>query len=210
MKRVKLPLVVALAAMLSACAGPDRWRDMGNPKTPPETLARQVCSNCHGLDGNSTSPNFPKLAGMPQAYIVNQLKWFRSHDRLDPEGFEYMWGLSRHLTDDQIDGLAAYFSKQNIVPDKPGDEKLVSKGKDVFEHGVPANNIPPCSTCHGAQGQGNGTFPRLAGQHADYLIKQLLVFQRTDERPKGAMMKEVAHLLKPEEIASVVAYLQGK
>jgi cytochrome c553 len=69
--------------------------------------------------------------------------------------------------------------------------------------------VPACSTCHGAEGKGNETFPRLAGQHADYLMKQLLVFQRTDERPEGSIMKTVAHDLTAQNIQDVAAYLQA-
>ncbi|MGZ5714542.1 MAG: c-type cytochrome, partial [Caldimonas sp.] len=79
----------------------------------------------------------------------------------------------------------------------------------IFESGVPATGVPACTGCHGAQGQGNATFPRLAGQHADYLVKQLIVFQRTDERPEGAIMKTVAHELTPENVRDVASYLQA-
>jgi cytochrome c553 len=75
-------------------------------------LALQVCSNCHGVDGNSVSPNFPNLAAQTEDYISEQLTSFRKHSRFDPAGFEYMWGLSRHLTDQQIKYNAAYFASQ--------------------------------------------------------------------------------------------------
>jgi len=70
-------------------------------------------------------------------------------------------------------------------------------------------SIPACAGCHGARGEGNGTFPRLAGQHADYVVKQLVVFQRTDERPEGAIMKTVAHALTEDNMEAVAAYVQG-
>jgi cytochrome c553 len=69
--------------------------------------------------------------------------------------------------------------------------------------------VPACATCHGAEGKGNATFPRLAGQHADYLVKQLVVFQRTDERPEGSIMKTVAHELTQQNIDDVAGYLQS-
>jgi cytochrome c553 len=86
---------------------------------------------------------------------------------------------------------------------------LAQRGRDVFEHGVPGKAIPPCASCHGERGQGNAGFPRLAGQHADYVVKQLLVFQRTDERPEGAVMKTVAHLLTRDNMQAVAEYVQG-
>ena len=85
----------------------------------------------------------------------------------------------------------------------------IAAGKAIFEHGLPAQSVPPCSSCHGADGGGNANFPRLAGQHLDYLEKQLAVFQRTDERPEGSVMKVVAHSLTPDNIKNVAAYLQS-
>lgn len=209
LKAATFALALAGVTAGAGCATPERSRETANPKTPPLALAKQVCSNCHGLDGNATSPNFPNLAGQQEAYLVEQLTRFRNHNRRDPAGFEYMWGLSRHLTDDQIKGLASYFAKQTPAALPAGAASLANAGKEVFDKGVPAKNIPACSTCHGAEGQGSDKFPRLAGQHADYLVKQLEVFQRTDERPEGAVMKVIAHDLTPENIASVATYLQG-
>ncbi|HET8874970.1 MAG TPA: cytochrome c, partial [Casimicrobiaceae bacterium] len=102
---------VALLA-LAGCSSLERSRDVGDPLVDGRTLAMQVCSNCHGIDGDSISPNFPRLAGQPSEYLAAQLKSFRAKDRRDPAGFEYMWGLSRKLTDPQIDAIAAYFHAQ--------------------------------------------------------------------------------------------------
>lgn len=202
-------LVLATLVLGAGCATPERSRETANPNTPPLALAAQVCSNCHGLDGNATSPNFPNLAGQPEAYFVDQLTGFRDRNRRDPAGFEYMWGLSRGLTDDQIKGLASYYAKQKPVALPAGDSVLANAGKEIYEKGIPAKNVPACSSCHGSEGQGNDKNARLAGQHADYLVKQLNVFQRTDERPEGAVMKVIAHDMTPENIAAVSAYLQG-
>ena len=204
-----LAAMLATAAACAGCATPERSRTLNDPAVPPATLARQVCSNCHGADGNSISPNFPRLAGQQEQYLVAQLTGFRNHHRSDPAGFEYMWGLSRHLRDEQIRGLAAYFSAQKPAAGEPGDSALAARGKDVFEHGVESKGIPACAGCHGARGEGNGTFPRLAGQHADYVVKQLVVFQRTDERPEGAIMKTVAHSLTEDNMEAVAAYVEG-
>lgn len=208
MRTASISLCVLAAAIAAACATAQRSRALNDPATPAPTIAQQVCSNCHGIDGNSVSPNFPRLAAQQPAYIVEQLTSFRDHHRSDPAGFEYMWGLSRHLTDSQIKGLADYFSKQAPTANPGRDAALAERGREVFEHGVPAKEIPPCAGCHGDHGQGNAGFPRLAGQHADYVVKQLLVFQRTDERPEGAVMKTVAHLLTRENIEAVAAYVQ--
>ncbi|WP_372524273.1 c-type cytochrome [Piscinibacter sp.] len=210
MKSSTLALMIAAAMLSAGCANPTRSRDLANPNVTATTLAQQVCSNCHGLTGNAISPNFPNLAGQVEAYFVAQLNGFKSHGRQDPAGFEYMWGLSRSLTDDQIKGLAAYFAAQKPAR-QPGEgtASQVAAGKAIFENGMSAKKVPPCSSCHGAEGQGNGPFPRIAGQHADYLVKQLVVFQRTDERPEGGIMKTVAHELSAQDIENVAAYAQS-
>jgi cytochrome c553 len=209
MNSTVLTLVLALAAICAGCSTTQRSRSLGNADVPAETIALQVCSNCHGVDGNAVSPNFPNLAGQQQAYFIAQLNSFKSHNRSDPAGFEYMWGLSKHLTEDQIKGLAAYYAQQRPAPNAPSDAKRTSEGKEIFDKGIAAKNIPPCATCHGAEGQGNEQFPRLADQHADYLIKQLRVFQRTDQRPEAAAMKVIAHSLTAENMQAVAAYLEA-
>ncbi len=210
MKYATLGLLAAAGVFAAGCGNLERSRDLANPKVSATTLAQQVCSNCLGLTGVATSPNFPNLAAQSEPYIVAQLGVFKSHDRHDPEGFEYMWGLSRSLTEQQINGLAAYFASQApALQEIEGDRARLAAGKAIFESGVAAKSVPACASCHGARGQGNATFPRLAGQHADYLVKQLIVFQRTDERPQGAVMKVVAHELTRENIEDVATYLQA-
>jgi len=210
MKSATLALAAMAAIVSVGCANPERSRDVANPAVPATTMALQVCSNCHGMTGNSVSPNFPNLAGQTEAYFVAQLNGFRSHGRRDPAGYEYMWGLSRSLTDEQIKGLAAYYAAQSPVAQAiEGDRGRLEAGKVIFVSGVADKGVPACSTCHGPEGKGNATFPRVAGQHADYLIKQLLVFQRTDERPEGSIMKTVAHDLTPQNMQDVAGYLQA-
>ncbi len=200
---------MALVAIIAGCSTIERSRSLGDPAVSAKTIALQVCSNCHGVDGNATSPNFPNLAGQREAYTVAQLSGFKSHNRIDPAGFEYMWGLSKHLSNEQINGLATYFASQIPTPGAAGAPSVLSEGKQLFENGVSAKNIPACTSCHGDQGQGNAAFPRLASQHADYLVKQLVVFQRTDERPEGAIMKQIAHDLTADNMQAVAAYLQA-
>ena len=203
-------ILVAAAALAAGCTNLDRSRDLANPKVSATTLAQQVCSNCHGMTGSAVSPNFPNLAAQVEPYFVAQLSGFKSHGRHDPAGFEYMWGLSRSLTEEQIKGLAAYYAGQALdAQPMEGDRSRLEAGKTIFETGVADKGVPACSTCHGPKGAGNATFPRIAGQHADYLIKQLVVFQRTDERPEGSIMKTVAHELTGQNIHDVAGYLQA-
>ena len=206
----RVALLVVLAGLAAACANEPRSRDTANPNVSGETLALQVCSNCHGATGNSTSPMFPNLAGQQDAYIVAQLGGFKAHSRQDPAGFEYMWGLSHDLSDKQIKELAAYFSAQKPQRESiEGAAERITAGKAIFTSGIADKAVPPCASCHGAEGQGQAAFPRIAGQHADYLIKQLQGFQRTDDRPAGAVMKTVAHNLTRENIVNVADFLQA-
>jgi cytochrome c553 len=210
MKHIYLVVALLGAGLIAGCANPSRSRTLNNPNVPAIVLAQQVCSNCHGVTGVAVSPNFPNLAAQTTPYFVAQLKGFKSHNRQDPAGFEYMWGLSRSLTDQQIDGLAAYFGSQAPAHQPAeGDAARRATGDAIFHQGLSGKNVPPCMTCHGDVGQGNATFPRLAGQHADYVIKQLIVFQRTNERPEGSIMQTVAHELSLDDIKNVAAYVQS-
>ena len=201
---------LALLALSAGCASPERSRNLADPGVPPVALAQQVCSLCHGVTGNAVSPNFPNLAAQPEAYVAAQLAGFKGHGRRDPAGFEYMWGISRALSDEQVAGLAAYYAAQKPTPQPlEGDPGRARAGKVLFEGGAPDRAIPPCGTCHGDHGQGQATFPRLAGQHADYVEKQLRVFQRTDERPEGSVMKTIAHGLSDADVVNAAAYVQS-
>ena len=208
MKSVSWWPLLAVLALVSGCSNLERSRDLANPAVAPAVTAVQVCSICHGIDGNSVSPNFPRLAAQPAGYLVAQLENFRSHQRSDPPGFEYMWGISHHLTDDQIKGLAEYFASQLAEPNAAVNPQQMAAGKAIFDNGVPEKEAAPCMACHGPKAQGLVSFPRLAGQHQDYLVKQLRVFQETEGRP-GTPMKQITHLLSDQEIRAVAAYLQA-
>ena len=137
----------------------------------------QTCAACHGANGRSVSPTFPNLAAQTAPYLEVQLKAFKDQSRSDPDAQAYMWGMASQLSDPTIGKLAAYFEKQPAVSGKSGDLALMARGKKVFEEGVPALKIQACATCHGDHAQGLAYFPRLAGQHAPYLLKQLIVIQ---------------------------------
>ncbi|MHB1322108.1 MAG: c-type cytochrome [Acidithiobacillus ferrivorans] len=208
MKTASITLVLALTAIAAGCTTENTSRNLGDPSVPGKVLAEQVCSNCHGVTGDSINPTFPRLAGQQEWYLIRELKQFRGHHRQDPPGFEYMWGISRSLTDAQIKELASYFSAQKPGVGQPKNTQLENAGKVIFSSGIPGEGVPACMACHGAEGAGSGQFPRIAGQHANYIIKQLNVFQKVaEQRPNGAAMKVVAHNLKPEEMKAVAAYV---
>jgi cytochrome c553 len=173
-----------------------------------ETVAT-VCSKCHGTDGNSTSSSYPKLAGQHKEYLLAQLQAFRNQSRKDPDAHTDMWAISGRLDDKMVMALADYFSAQKPTRGTPGDAQLAAKGKAIYEHGIESKELPACAFCHGNEAQGIAVFPRLAGQHAEYLLKQIKVFH-SDDRPNLAVtMKAVVQKLSDDEARQVVAYLQG-
>ena len=165
------------------------------------------CANCHGINGQSASPTFPNLAAQMAPYIELQLHAFKDQTRADPDAQAYMWGMASQLDDASITGLAAYFAKQPAAPGRSGNSSLIAQGKALFTHGLPERGIPACATCHGALAQGNGPFPRLAGQHAPYLLKQLLAIQSVLRT--APVMHGVVKDLNRDQMQAVVAYLQS-
>jgi cytochrome c553 len=210
--RVHKAITCAAVGYIVCCAGctsPERSRALGDAGIAGKTIAVQVCSSCHGANGISVSPAFPNLAGQQYEYLTLQLSSFRSHRRSDPKGHEYMWGLASPLTDEQIASLGAYYAGQKSAFASPRSEKISTPGRLIYEHGDTAAGVPACVACHGIQAEGNKLFPRLAGQHADYLINQLKVFQRTDQRPDGTVMKGVSHSLTERNMKDVASYLES-
>ncbi|KVD73369.1 cytochrome C [Burkholderia sp. ABCPW 14] len=192
----------------AACQDLERSRAVDNPAVAGKTIALQVCSNCHGATGVSVSPAFPKLAGQQREYLVDQLKDFKTHARSDPNAKRFMWGFT-HLSDGQIDELAAYFSNQQPVLGKADDLALVNEGRTIFASGLPNKGVSACIACHGQHGEGKNQFPRLAGQHADYVMKQLRIFQHTTERPRGDVMKAVCANMNEREMRAVAAFVEA-
>jgi cytochrome c553 len=167
----------------------------------------ETCGTCHGVNGRSVSPTFPNLAAQQAPYIELQLKAFKDQSRADPDAQAYMWGMASQLSDSMITALAGYFAAQPAAPAKAGNSALIAQGKHIFEEGVPARQIPPCASCHGAHGEGLAMFPRLAGQHAPYLLKQLLVIQSVLRT--APVMHGVIKDLTRDQMQAVVAYLES-
>lgn len=172
-------------------------------------LAAQLCSACHGAHGNSQSPMFPRLNGQTHDYLVAQLKGFREHVRGESDARSYMWAIASQLDDTTVASLADYFSTQTPTAPSESDPVLAAQGKTLFENGDPQKGVPACASCHGERGQGNGQFPRIAGQHGDYLLRQIDVF-RNGTRANSPVMAAVAHTLDKEQANAVVAYLRSR
>lgn len=174
-----------------------------------ETMVDRLCSACHGQDGNSISSNYPKLAGLSAKYTEEQLRSFRDRTRADKDAVDAMWGWARSLTDQDIKEIGAYYAAQTRTSGEAGPEPLTSKGRNIYENGMSDKGVPPCSACHGAQGEGKDDAPRLAGQHARYLVRQLRVF-RSMERPAAVAMHAIVTPLTDSDMDALAAYLQSK
>jgi cytochrome c553 len=172
-------------------------------------MVSQVCALCHGRDGNSISPLFPRLAAQPSAYLEAQLKAFRDHRRADPPAQAYMWGITSQLDDGQIARLAVYFASQPAKPLAPTSPLRSDEGKALYESGAPGQGVAACALCHGQANQESTPFPRLAGQHPEYILRQLLYF-KSRLRSTDPVMLDVCDRLTTEQIRAVAAYAASR
>jgi cytochrome c553 len=200
---MKQLLAVAVGALFAAGTG------AALAQQNPTALAKGVCSACHGPEGHSVSPVFPNLAGQQPAYIILQLEAFRGHVRGDPNAQAYMWGMASQLGDDTIKALADYYAAQKPVPVKALDPALMADGERIYTQGIPTQSVPACASCHGAKAEGAGAFPRLEGQHVDYLVAQLLGFQ-SGVRSNAPIMLAVVRTLSPEQMKAAATYAASR
>jgi cytochrome c553 len=206
-----MKLVVTLVAALAAtsafanepAAAP---ASKGDPKAA-ENIVNQVCAGCHAVDGNSTVAANPKLAGLNAEYIDKQLTNFKSGDRKNA----IMSGMVASLSPQDMLNLAAYYSAQKPKPDTSKDQALALLGQKIFRGGVQGAGVPACASCHGPQGMGIPVqFPRLAGQHSDYIYTQLNNFRLETRANDGAkMMRTIAAKMTDADMKAVAAYIQG-
>jgi cytochrome c553 len=173
-----------------------------------EERAVNLCSTCHGPRGVSTSPEFPILAAQRPGYLVNQINAFRSQTRAEKDAHDFMWGIAGNLDESIIVGIAAYYSAQSPAAGRSADPSLVARGKELFDKGLPERGIPACAACHGASAEGMADFPRLAGQHAKYVVKQINYIQSLVRA--APVMHGIVKDLAPAEIEALAAYVQSK
>jgi cytochrome c553 len=189
------------AAAASAVEGPD-----GAARDYAHRLAVGSCGTCHGVHGNSVQPKFPRLAGQNANYLVAQLKAFRAQSRGDPDAIGYMWGMAAQLDDTTIAALADFYSQQKAELPTRSSSTQITRGREIYEHGIESEGVPACSACHGPDAHGTADFPRLAGQHAQYVLKQLGSFQ--SNMRDVAVMHGVAQHLQESELEAIAAYLE--
>src|SRR5215472_3933717 len=201
-------LAATAAAALLAIAAPGARADEPDAaaRAHAQRIAITVCGTCHGPNGNSMNPKYPRLAGQNANYLAAQLKAFRAQTRGDPDAIGYMWGMASQLDDGTIQALAAYYAAQRAEPSASGASPAITRGRQIFAQGVTAQGVPACSSCHGPDAHGLQDFPRLAGQHAQYVLKQLASFQ--NNMRNVAIMHGVAQNLNLGDMDAVAAFLE--
>lgn len=194
---------VSILAVLSVQAFAEGDASAGQAKSA-------ICGACHGSDGNSVVPNWPKLAGQHADYLVRQASLIKSGARSVPE----MVGIVASMSDQDSEDIAAWFSSQTNNGGV-ADPSKVALGQRTYKAGNVESGVPACMSCHGPAGEGNplAGYPALAGQHAMYTSKMLTGYRAGDhwgdDDGPSVVMSGVAARLSSEEIEAVASYIQG-
>jgi cytochrome c553 len=180
------------------------------------TTKTAVCSSCHGPNGNSTNPEWPRLAGQSAVYIAEQLHLFKAGVRNNP----VMMPMAATLSDQDINDVSIYYEAQT-PQGLEADPSYYKAGEALYRSGDRARNIPACIACHGPGGRGNlaAGYPALRAQQSVYVVKQLNDYASGARYPaaknpaqpdrNGAMMLTIAKRLTPEDVRNVASYVQG-
>ena len=223
MKAVWIGLVSTMAFISGAAVQAATAADVLGQGTPfadgtveAGTLKATTCSACHGPSGNSTTAQWPKIAGQNAVYIAEQLQLFKAGVRVNPE----MLSIVKTLTDKDIDSVAVYYQAQTPVGGE-ADPKMVGAGENLYRYGDPSRAIPACIACHGPVGRGNtlADYPALRAQFAVYVAKQLSDFasgaRYSGAKPgaptsrNGDIMATIAKRLNSDDIKALGDYIQG-
>lgn len=178
-----------------------------------------ACAACHGADGNSTNPVWPKLAGQHAGYLVAQLAHFAKPQGDSKRFNALMYGQASGLSEQDMKDIAAFYEKQQISQGQ-ADPALVERGKKIYRGGIPEDDVTACIACHGPAGEGNAAanYPAVASQHAAYIVLQLKAYKLGMKDPTAAgartsdpnqMMRNTAANLSEEDMEAVAQYMQG-
>ena len=213
----RMLLLAVLAGSLSAAAALALEQTTAPAAKPDlakaQTIVKEVCSACHGTDGNSPTAINPSLAGQPAEYITLQLTHFKSGLRANP----VMQGMAATLTPEDMKALGAYFSQQKPKGLAAKDAALVTAGQKVYRGGDAATGLPACAACHAPNGAGVAkNYPRLAGQYVDYTYAQLKAFKagergadKDGKDVNGRIMATIASRMSDAQMRSVAEYTSG-
>jgi len=200
MKKIAKWMFAGLLA--SACSGTVLAAEKVDLARAEEIVSGR-CFLCHGLQGESASPVFPRLAGQHSEYIAKQLSDFKSGKRKS----DTMKPQAEELTPAEMASLGAFFQAKNVGARQGRDGELIAVGKYVFNRGNQFTGLPSCSSCHGPKGLGTPQLPRLAGQHPRYIEDQLKQFNSRERNNDNAVMHTVASKLSEIERHAVAEYI---
>lgn len=176
-----------------------------SPLLAENTLPVRNCTWCHGTSAQGFSVA-PRLAGQRPAYVLHELRSFRAHERHDYLARKYMWFAVANVGPWEAHGMADYLSSLPPKAAKDGDENLVAEGREIFENGIPDDDIVACQACHGPEAQGVRQIPRLGGL-SYYYLKRRLTQLREGYDPAAIPMPRVASYLSPHQIDAIASFL---
>ncbi|MDP1900543.1 MAG: c-type cytochrome [Rubrivivax sp.] len=197
----KTTVLAALACSLSLFSFALQAAEAGRA----EDIVQGKCFLCHGTAGESSSPVFPRLAGQNAAYVARQLVDYKSGKRRSTT----MQPMVEDLSAEDFKALGAYFASRQAQGHPTDDNDLAQMGRFVFLRGNPYSGVAACAGCHGANGHGTEDLPRLAGQHAQYIENQLMLFNKRERTNDNAVMHGIAGKLTVLEVKAVSAFLSG-
>jgi cytochrome c553 len=194
---------LALAALL--CLQGAAWgADEAAQMQRGEELVMGRCFLCHGATGDSSSPLYPKLAGQNSGYMLKQLRNFKRGERESSD----MRKVVADLDENDMQSAAFFFSRQQPSRGNSAYAEMRALGEKLFSQGDPARGLKPCRECHGDNGAGSATLPRIAGQHTLYIETQLTLFEERKRTNDNAQMQDVAKRLTTDEVRAVAEYLR--
>jgi len=170
-----------------------------------EAIVQGQCFICHGMEGESSTPAFPRLAGQNARYVARQLADYQSGRRLSSA----MQPMVKDLRAEDFEALGLYFASRSTRVHTLDDPQIARVGEYIYQQGNADSGLPACATCHGPRAQGSESLPRLAGQHAKYTETQLRQFSRRERRNDNAVMHAVTSKLTELELKAVSAYVSG-
>lgn len=208
---------VALAVFVIltiASTGAGRAEDTSAVSPSAVQAKIKYCEVCHGADGRGFTGYYPipRLAGQQVEYIQNQLQGFIERKRANtaaPATTNIMFGVGHTLSPEMVKALATRFHNLNPPPVGGAPSSNAAAGKKIYQEGVEGTNIPPCSGCHGDAAEGNGEFPRLAGQLYPYVVRQLANWSKERAEKNADVMAPIAHDLTESQIEAVAAYVSN-
>ncbi len=181
---------------------------IGDPESGKSLSA--PCVNCHGADGNSVAPIWPKIAGQHEAYLVKQLKEYRKGEE-GPRHNPQMYDQVMDLSDQDILDLAAYYAGLEQSAGKARGE-IFKLGERIYRGGLYDKGVTACAGCHGARGMGNSLagYPRVSGQNSDYTLDQLKQFGEGARRNDvNEIMRNISARMSEQEMKAVSEYIAG-